>query len=108
MSVKHENLLVPAELYDEALAFCNARRAEKNLEPITALPAGLSPYQNKCPCANSVGDLWVGERMYWREFGPRRPHGIDHFIAFFDENAMFGVLTLPVRDASLTEESRND
>ena len=33
-------LEVPAEHYDEALVFVNARRAERGLEPVQELPAG--------------------------------------------------------------------
>lgn len=98
MTAEPDKLLVPAALYDEALAFCNARRAENNLEPITELPAGLAASYTECPCAKGIGDIWIAEHLYWIKSERGKPHGISQFVAFFDENAVKDMLTKPVRD----------
>ena len=100
-----EKLNVPAELYDEALDFVNARRAEKGLEPRTELPPGLSSEFESCPCAADCGaPIWVSHYGWkWkttRGLGARNqatPEVPDRFTKFFDAHAHRGVLTLPVR-----------
>lgn len=96
---KPAELLVPARLYDAALAFCNARRAEKGEPPIAELPAGYASQHRQCPCANSTGDLSFGETSYWLGslVGEGKPHGISDFVNYFDTRAKPGILTKPIR-----------
>lgn len=103
-------LLVPAEIYDEALTFCNDRRAEKGLQPVAVLPPGMGDNASACPCSKSCEGLWV-QCDYWAWFNfeaedryrlppvksrKKRGHPT-RFTNFFDSEARFGVLTLPVR-----------
>lgn len=100
MDVKSETLLVPYKYYDEALAFCNARRAELNLEPVTALPAGYGSSSMSCPCANAVPNLIV-EYTSWQFKGEDffRTDGHPYkFVEFFDNCVGRYKLTLPIRD----------
>lgn len=104
-------LVVPDDIYDEALTFCNARRAEKGLEPITKLPAG-KPLAHSCPCSKTCTGLWV-HRQYWAWYEYRGGNLLksedmvyagtpERFISFFDngcedEESLRDVDVLPVR-----------
>ena len=101
MSAEPERLLVPADIYDEALQFCNARRAEIGLEPITELPAG-QPSTQSCPCARSVPGLLVGA-ITWMFEDRLDSSTVGHptqFVCYFDQHAKPGTPTLPVREGA--------
>ena len=94
-------LKVPAAYYDEALAFCNARRAEKGLEPIAELPAGYAGMADSCPCASAAPGLHVWHSTWGFCVDPDYASGRYapvKFVGFFDNCAARGVLTLPIRD----------
>jgi hypothetical protein len=106
MSDSIPTLAVPAPLYDEALAFCNARLAEDGKPPITELPPGEPRNGNSCPCGVACG-VHVGRHNHARRTVPSifgeawdwifgAPTA---FTVFFDENATG--ITLPLRDATL-------
>lgn len=95
-------LEVPAPLYDEALAFCNARLRERGEPEIAALPPGEPWDVTSCPCA--VGSkTCVDTLSWWRDDGERgdyetHGHRLKPFIEFFDTNAPRNVgPVLPVR-----------
>lgn len=93
-------LEVPAALYDEALSFCNARRAEKGRPAVDALPAGLRDKTMECPCASTCEGLYVSVGGAWWWAGGRTMwDGPTDFVDYFDRHAAPGVLTLPVRVA---------
>ena len=103
MKPKTATLRVPAKFYDEALAFVNARRKEKKLRPIKALPAGKSQHSHSCPCAATCGaPIAVESRGFWWwrngfvSLGNHRG-GPTRFTNYFDDNAKVGALTLPLR-----------
>lgn len=90
---------MPADIYDEALAFCNRRLAEEGKPPITELPAGMPADASSCPCATAV----PGVRVYcvnWHRSTSNCLQGDAplRFVRFFDEHAQLGTLTLPVRE----------
>lgn len=91
-------LFVPADIYDEALAFCNRRLAEAGLPQCDALPAGVPLNLRRCPCAQSVPGLCVAGIAWWIHGGNKRGDGPSRFTAYFDKHAEEYVLTLPVRD----------
>lgn len=101
MSDTIPTLAVPAPLYDEALAFCNARLAEQGKPAIETLPAGEPGMTRSCPCAHASG-VRVGMTKWGRDDAPcllsdGHPTG---FVEFFDNRAKPGVETLPLRDAT--------
>jgi len=91
-------LLVPAAAYDEALDFCNARRAEAGLPLWDELPPGMPCDTRSCPCGRAVpglrvwgGGWFIGDGVTHTRGGPKA------FIAHFDHHAEQCVRTLPVR-----------
>lgn len=98
-------LAVPAALYDEALAFCNARLAEDGKPAVESLPPGFCRRIDSCPCASAAPNVYVaGGGEWWRV--PSVVAGIQTggplgFTRYFDSHADEDVLTLPVRDATL-------
>lgn len=57
---------ISAAAYDEALAFCNARLAERGKPAITELPAGKAYNPTSCPCANTCdGQIKVYVEQWW-------------------------------------------
>ena len=97
MKPKIPRLRVPAAIYDEALRFVNARRKEKKLGPIKALPAGRPKDDESCPCAAKCGAPIVveGEGFWHWRAGMENQDGPSHFTEYFDDRAPG--LTLPVR-----------
>lgn len=99
-------LIVPAKLYDEALAFCNAVLKKKGKPLITELPPGLSHDAQSCPCGNAAG-VWVYHNFFSEEtpryndedefdiYKIREPKPPYNFICFFDTHAKG--LTKPIR-----------
>ncbi len=89
---------IPAAAYDEALAFCNARRAEFGRKPIKAMPPGLSADSGSCPCSRAAGPgLYVyGSTWHWG-IGGSRHNGPIAFVRAFDSAVPVNVLTRPVR-----------
>lgn len=83
----------PADIYDEALAACNAKRAERGMDALESLPAGFPGDPMSCPCGAATG-LRVGSSVWWT--GENQPHGM-RFPAWFDSNACGGGLCLPIR-----------
>ena len=99
MKPKPATLRVPVKFYDEALRFVNARRKEKKLRPIKALPAGYRGRSNSCPCAAECGGAIVVHGSGWRWVGDSG-YGMDgpyRFTGYFDNSAKPRVLTLPLR-----------
>jgi hypothetical protein len=88
---------VPADIYDEALAFCNARLAEDGKPPIDALPAGKPGSPTSCPCGAATGAVVWFCGDWWWPGGLTQRGGPSRFTNFFDANAPIHVLTLPVR-----------
>lgn len=96
-------LEVPSNLYDEALAFVNARRAEKSLAPIDTLPAGYAGDASSCPCAAQCGaPITVGDMDWYWDDGDaiKYENAPSGFVCYFDEKVAEGLLTLPIRSVS--------
>lgn len=108
---KIPELKVPAAYYDEALAFCNARRKENGKRPIKKLPPGVPGDVRSCPCAKACVGISVGELTWWNrisadadgsdldEISPDAFDGAPgDFVFYFDmHGAPLGLLVLPVR-----------
>jgi hypothetical protein len=109
-------LNVPAALYDEALAFCNARLAEQGKPAIETLPAGMPVDGKECPCGKACqGTVHVARESWCRVdsetrkalTGDIKDGHPSRFVAYFDDNrnTVEGRVAyepiLPVRDASL-------
>lgn len=115
MSAAVPTLAVPAPLYDEALAFCNARLAEQGKPAIDALPAGKRRNAFECPCGTACGEdrriavrafEWerrtyhaTGELWLVEEIREGHPGG---FVSYFDTHVEDDdTRVLPIRDESL-------
>ncbi len=110
-------LAVPAPLYDEALAFCNARLAERGKPPIETLPAGVPRNAYECPCGKACGGKEIAVRLYdWERRHFHRGGEFDYaetirdghptgFVTYFDSHIIGERPVLPVRDASLPVQS---
>lgn len=97
MSEPTPTLEVPADIYDEALAFCNVRLAEQDKPAITELPAGKRIDGFSCPCGKACG-VYVSN-TYWNHRGApgtSYPNAPTRFVEFFDTYAR-GETTLPIR-----------
>jgi hypothetical protein len=96
-------LVVPDDVYQEGLDFCNARLREQGKPEIAELPAGipLDPYQ--CPCGKACGVRVIVTT--WNDSGGRVHGGApEKFVRFFDLNSMGE--TLPIRaSAALTRDA---
>lgn len=74
----------------ETLAWCNERRAEKDLEPLDALPKGKREDPQTCPCGRATG-LWVDSEAYgidqesWARNPIPLPGAVTDFVAAFDD-----------------------
>ncbi len=76
---------IPAPAYDEALAFCNARRKDAGKRPARRMPPGVPGVARKCPCAALVGGLVIyGDT--WHPVGDERTRygGPEAFVEAFD------------------------
>lgn len=114
-------LRVPAVLYDEALAFCNARNAEDGRPAITELPPGKPGDASSCPCSRACQRIWVYNHDWFRlEEGQttitdwtkaRREGAPVKFVRYFDDHEPRGSdgyslnqEVLPIRDETLAVE----
>lgn len=94
-------LKVPKEYYDEALTFCNARRTERGMEPITELPSGFSGAARSCPCANgALGVVVCSADWSYEDDDWRATEHPTRFVDYFDWKVPLYVECLPVRDAN--------
>lgn len=90
-------LEVPAELYDEALNFCNERLREQGKPEITELPPGVPFEADDCPCSRACGVLVGVYTWSWTIEGPSNKGGPGRFVRFFDDTIKIRRLTLPIR-----------
>jgi len=91
-------LEVPADIYDEALAFCNERLREQGKPEITELPAGWSGQPRSCPCGRAC-NVWVGLTSWSpNEYRWEKSEGHPtRFVDYFDGHVPKGIETLPIR-----------
>lgn len=74
----------------ETLAWCNSKRVEQNLEPLTQLPLGKRSDGNSCPCGKASGwhvlTGWArrSEHDEWQML----PAGVKLFIKAFDDGEL--------------------
>ncbi len=74
----------------ETLAWCNERRAERNLPPLDRLPKGRRVDGRSCPCGSATG-LHVAAAYYFDPDGGDEPEEFDlpqavvEFVKAFDE-----------------------
>jgi hypothetical protein len=81
---------IPAKFYDAALNWCNERRAEDGISPLTELPAGKTQSPRACPCGEASG--WA----VWSIDATRCGHGeelslpdaVAKFVKLFDSSAV--------------------
>lgn len=76
----------------ETLAWCNERRAEKNLEPLDRLPKGVRTDGRSCPCGKATG-LYVYSSCYAPAEDPNNtiddtPRPVQEFVAAFDNKEL--------------------
>jgi hypothetical protein len=89
---------ITAKAYDQAIKFCNRRRKDMKLPPITKLPPGIANMPDSCPCANTCKDLIVlHSEWYWKNEASRQFSSPGKFTHEFDKKAEDLGEVLPIR-----------
>ncbi len=89
--------LIDPPFVAETLAWCNEKRAERDLLPLSSLPLGIQSDPKSCPCGKATGlyvdqDYYTNTREEWfrdsHKLRKKLPFAVRDFVCAFDEGEL--------------------